>query len=218
MLTVAAIYPDYGNPRGEAVLSASHLTEKFAATPGSLGVVLRPGSRDVAGLQAALRERFGLGGDAVVDQGAVKRTATEIFERTFAITQALNALTLAVAGLALLTTLLAQAGARRAQLAPLWALGVSRRQLIGLQLGQLVSAATGTAVLAIPLGIGLAWALVAVINVAAFGWRLPLHIFPSQIAMTIVLAIFVAALATLLPAWRLWRVPPRQLLQEFAAI
>ncbi|SFI04216.1 FtsX-like permease family protein [Modicisalibacter xianhensis] len=216
--TIAAIYPDYGNPRGEAVLPASRLADQFAAPPGSLGVVLSPlPSRDVTRIQAALGERFGLSGDAVVDQRAVKHTATEVFERTFAITQALNALTLAVAGLALLTTLLAQAGARRAQLAPLWALGVSRRQLVGLQFGQLVSAAAGTALLAVPLGIGLAWALVSVINVAAFGWRLPLHVFPGQVAMTIVLAVVVAGLAALLPAWRLWRVPPRQLLQEFAA-
>lgn len=215
---IAAIYPDYGNPRGEALLPASRLADQFAAPPGSVGVVLRPdAARPTAEWQTALAERFGLSGDAVVDQRAVKRTATEVFERTFAITQALNALTLAVAGLALLTTLLAQAGARRAQLAPLWALGVSRRQLVGLQFGQLVSAAASTALLAVPLGIGLAWALVNVINVAAFGWRLPLHVFPGQVAMTVVLAVVVAGLAALLPAWRLWRVPPRQLLQEFAA-
>ena len=85
------------------------------------------------------------------------------------------------------------------------------------QLAQLLAAALCTALLAIPLGLLLAWALVAVINVAAFGWRLPLHVFPGQIAVTVMLALVVAALAALLPAWRLWRVPPRHLLEEFAA-
>lgn len=215
-LTIAAVYPDYGNPRGEIALPASRLATQFRAPPGSLGIVLTPQtSHSVTHLQTGLRDRFGLTGEAVTDQQAVKRTATEVFERTFAITQALNALTLGVAGLALLTTLLAQAEARRAQLAPLWALGVPRLRLVISQLGQLVAAAVGTALLAIPLGVGLAWALVAVINVAAFGWRLPLHVFPEQIVITVLMAVVVAALAALLPAWRLWRVPPRQLLQEF---
>lgn len=218
VLPIAAIYPDYGNPRGEVVLTASRLATRFDASPGTLGVMLSTSdSREtlMTRLREALNRRFGLAGDAVIDQQALKRTATQVFERTFAITQALNALTLGVAGLALLTTLLTQAGVRRAQLAPLWALGVSRARLVGVQLGQLVAAAACTALVAVPLGLLLAGTLVAVINVAAFGWRLPLHVFPGQIVTTVLLAMLVAALAALLPAWRLWRVPPRQLLQEF---
>ncbi|MGC3872131.1 FtsX-like permease family protein [Halomonas sp. GXIMD04776] len=224
-LNIAAVYPDYGNPRGEIALPVSRLAEAFKAPPGTLGVVLAPTddrSQTLERLQNALRERFrltseGTDGTPLIDQQALKQVATEVFERTFTITRALNVLTLGVAGLALLTTLLAQAEARRAQLAPLWALGVARRQLVLLQLGQLVMAALGTALLAIPLGLLLTGALVAVINVAAFGWRLPLHVFPGQMIVTVTLAVAVAALAALIPAWRLWRVPPRQLLQEFAA-
>nr|WP_298379568.1 FtsX-like permease family protein [uncultured Halomonas sp.] len=224
-LSVAAVYPDYGNPRGEITLPVSRLATEFKAPSGTLGVVLAPtGDRaqTLSRLQEAMSERFNLAeessnGGSLIDQQALKQVATEVFERTFAITRALNALTIGVAGLALLTTLLAQAEARRAQLAPLWALGVSRGRLVKLQIGQLVMACLGTALLAIPLGLLLTGTLVAVINVAAFGWRLPLHVFPGQIAMTVALAVVVAILAALIPAWRLRRVPPRQLLQEFAA-
>jgi len=45
------------------------------------------------------------------------------------VTTALNAFTLAVAGVALLTSLLTLANSRLPQLAPLWALGVTRRRL-----------------------------------------------------------------------------------------
>jgi len=221
-LTIAAVYPDYGNPRPEVVMPVARLASVFAAPPGSLGVVLRdaPGARRqrLDALVARLATRFGPAtAESAIDQQALKADATRVFERTFAITRALDALTLGVAALALLTTLLAQAGTRRAQLAPLWALGVSRRRLVGVQLLQLTGTALGTALLALPLGIALAWALVAVINVAAFGWRLPLHLFPLQLLVTLGLAVLVAGLAALLPAWRLWRMPPRQLLQEFAA-
>ncbi|MDW5378603.1 ABC transporter permease [Halomonas sp. HP20-15] len=223
-LAIAAVYPDYGNPHGEIVMPTARLAREFGAPPGSLGVGLAEGSARGAARDAALeRLRTGLAGqlaipgEVLTDQRRLKATSKEVFERTFAITRALNALTLGVAALALLTTLLAQAGARRAQLAPLWALGVPRTRLVTVQLGQLVGAALATALVALPLGIALAWALVAVINVAAFGWRLPLHIFPGEMAVTLALAVLVAAGAALLPARRLWRSPPRRLLEEFAA-
>ncbi len=144
----------------------------------------------------------------------MKRVSTEIFERTFTITRALSALTLAVAALALLASLLAQARERRRQLAPLWALGVPRARLVTVQLAQLGGMALAVGALALPLGTLLALGLVAVINVAAFGWRLPLHVFPGELALTLTTAVGVALAAAALPAIRLWRTPPRALLAE----
>ncbi|MBD3898341.1 ABC transporter permease [Halomonas sp. ML-15] len=213
---IAAVYPDYGNPRGEVTLTTSALAEQFAAPPGSLGIVLAEDT-DVAALARELEHAIDLDGATLIDQRALKQQAQAIFERTFAITRALTVLTLCVAGLALFTSLLAQGSERRAQLAPLWALGVTRGQLAGISLAQLSLAALVTALLAIPLGIALTWGLVAVINVAAFGWRLPLHIFPSQLTMALGLALVVAWLAALIPLWRLWRSRPRDLLMEFSA-
>lgn len=217
-VTVAAIYPDYGNPRGEVVLTTAALRERFAAAPGSLGIVLAdtgpPGERRAESLSRALDARFALGRDALRDQREVKALSTEIFERTFAITRALNALTLAVAALALLASLLAQARERRRRLAPLWALGVTRGRLAGIQLAQLGGAALVTGLAAVPLGIAITACLVAVINVAAFGWRLPLHVFPGEIGLTLATALGVALLAAALPALTLWRTPPRTLLAE----
>ncbi|MGJ7459054.1 FtsX-like permease family protein [Halomonas sp. RA08-2] len=215
-ITVAAIYPDYGNPRGEVLLAAPHLAERFGAPPGSLGIVLASGADDAA-LAVELTDAFALGSDSLLDQREVKRIATGIFERTFTITRALNALTLGVAALALLASLLAQAGERRRRLAPLWALGVPRARLVQLQLAQLGGAALAVGLLAIPLGIAIAWGLVAVINVAAFGWRLPLHLFPGEIALTLATAVVVALAAAALPVLRLWRTPPRALLAEEAS-
>ena len=215
--TIAAVYPDYGNPRGEVTLTTTALAERFAAPPGSLGIVLSEGS-DVAALGRELDRAIDMEGASLLDQQSVKQQAQAIFERTFAITRALTVLTLAVAGLALLTSLLAQGGERRAQLAPLWALGVTRGRLAAVSLAQLSLAALVTALLAIPLGIALTWGLVAVINVAAFGWRLPLHIFPSQLLLALGLALAVAWLAALIPLWRLWRSRPRELLMEFSAL
>ena len=58
--------------------------------------------------------------------------------------------------------------------------------------------------------------LTAVVNVRAFGWRLPVLLFPGQWATLFALALATAALAALWPAWRLRRASPLALLQGFS--
>src|SRR5690606_1597926 len=103
-----------------------------------------------------------------------------------------------------------------AQLAPVWALGVPRRRLADLEVGKLLVLAAITAVLAVPLGLVLAWCLVAIVNVQAFGWRLPFHVFPLQWVLVLALALATAFLAALLPVVRLGRTEPQELLKVFA--
>ncbi|MNT27043.1 outer membrane-specific lipoprotein transporter subunit LolC [compost metagenome] len=146
----------------------------------------------------------------------MKHWSTEVFSRTFAATTALNSLTLGVAGIALFISLLTLAQSRLGQLAPLWALGVGRTQLICLSLGQTLMLSSLTVVLAIPLGIALAWCLVAVVNVQAFGWRLPLHLFPLQLLHLALLGVLTSLLASAWPLWQLARRQPSELLRRFA--
>ena len=58
--------------------------------------------------------------------------------------------------------------------------------------------------------------LLAVVNVEAFGWRLPLYIFPFEWLKLGLLALLVAGLSVLLPAIRLMRLAPADLLRIFA--
>ncbi len=213
-LPVAAVYPDYGNAEGQVMVAKPALDARWPeADRRRLAVRVAPEA--TARLAADLRAAFALEGGQVADQRAVKAVSTRIFEQTFAVTVALNALTLAVAGVALLTSLLTLADARLVQLAPLWASGVPRRRLAALELARALGLAGLTALLALPLGLALAWVLTAVVNVRAFGWRLPVLLLPGQWATVLALALAVAALAALWPALRLARVPPRALLQEF---
>jgi putative ABC transport system permease protein len=105
---------------------------------------------------------------------------------------------------------------RLPQLAPLWAGGLTRRKLALLEMGKTLALALLTALLAIPLGLGVAWCLVAVVNVQAFGWRLPLHLFPLQWLALVGLALVTALLASLIPVLRLRSIAPMRLLRTFA--
>ena len=119
------------------------------------------------------------------------------------------------AGIAILTSLLTLAAMRLPQLAPVWALGVTRKTLGRIELLRAVILAALTFVLAVPVGLGLAWVLLAVINVEAFGWRLPMLLFPSDWLWLGLLSLAAAALASLWPARQLAKRPPADLIRVF---
>lgn len=214
-LRVAGIYSDYGNPEGAMMVSLPALGQHWPeARPRRLAVRADPGA--VPALIADLDRVFALPSGQARDQRAIKDLSRRIFEKTFAVTVALNTLTLVVSGIALLTSLLTLSNLRIAQLAPLWALGMTRRQLARIEVGKALMLAGLTAIAALPLGLAVAWILTAVINVRAFGWRLPVLLFPERWLVLLLLALATAALSALWPAWRLARTAPLALLGTFS--
>nr|WP_304639384.1 ABC transporter permease [Pseudomonas sp.] len=215
MLEVGGRYADYGNPRGQLLLSAGALQARWPGLElSSLGILVADGA--VTDTVEVLQERFGLGSNRVLDQAALKTYSQQVFEQTFAATSALNTLTLGVAAVALLTSLLSLADARLGQLAPLWAMGLRSSSLAGLSLAQMLLLAIITWLTAIPLGKLLAWCLVDVVNVQAFGWRLPLYWFPMQWLQLGVMALLAVLLASTWPLWRILHSGTSALLRRFA--
>lgn len=214
-LRIVGIYADYGNPKGHLLVNADHLLKHWPQlTPNRFNLRIDP--RAIPQLLRVLHNKFTIDDNRIVDQIQLKAWSQQVFERTFAATAALNSLTLMVAGVALFISLLTQSQSRLAQLAPLWALGVTRRQLMLLNLAQTWLLAVLTLILAIPLGLLLAWCLDAVINVQAFGWRLPLQVFPMQLLRLTLLAMLATLLASAWPLYRLYRTRPADLLRTFA--
>ncbi|WP_223435011.1 MULTISPECIES: ABC transporter permease [unclassified Pseudomonas] len=212
---IVGIYADYGNPKGHLLVNVNHLLRGWPQlTPNRFNLRIDPPL--IAPFLQTLQARFALDDSRIVDQARLKGWSTQVFERTFAATAALNSLTLAVAGVALFISLLTQSQSRLGQLAPLWALGVTRRQLMLLNLGQTWLLAVLTLMLALPLGIALAWCLDTVINVQAFGWRLPLRVFPLQLLQLMGLALLATLLASAWPLYSLYRSQPADLLRTFA--
>lgn len=214
-LAVVGVYSDFGNLEGQVLISPPALRARYPGAEGRRLVVRAPADA-VAGLTARLRQRFALPPAALIDQAALKARSLRIFEQTFTVTAALNALTLSVAAFAIFTSLLTLSQMRLPQLAPVWAMGLTRRKLAMLELGRSVLLAVATFMLALPLGLLLAWVLLAVVNVAAFGWRLPMQLFPADWAILLALAVVAAVLAAAIPVRRLARTPPTTFLQVFA--
>jgi putative ABC transport system permease protein len=214
-LEVVGVYADYGNPKGQIGVNIDAMLQRFPEILQTrMGLRVAPAA--VPALIADIRGRFGLDDRNLADQAALKAESQRIFNRTFAITAALNAFTLGVAGVALLTSLLTLGNSRLPQLAPLWAIGITRGRLAVIELLKTMSVALITALLALPLGLLVAWCLIAIVNVKAFGWRLPFHVFPLQLFELLAVAMLAALCAALLPVLKLARMQPARLAKIFA--
>lgn len=213
--TVLGVYGDYGNPAGQVVMGMAEFRNRYPDAV-ALRFGLRTGNSEAGELAAELMREFDLSPEAVIDQARIKAVSLQVFERTFLVTAALNILTLSVAGFAILISLLTLATMRLPQMAPVWALGMTRARLARLELVRAVCLAAFTGLAALPLGLGLAWVLLAIVNVQAFGWRLPMYLFPLDYLRLGALTLVAAFLAALWPAGRLARIPPDQLLRVFS--
>ena len=214
-LDIVGIYADYGNPKNQITVNIAALLRYFPSIPQTR-MGLRVAPADIPALMTALQTKFNLDDRNLLDQATLKAESMRIFNRTFAVTAALNAFTLGVAGIALLTSLLTLSNSRLPQLAPLWAIGLTRRHLAAIELLKTMSVALITTLLALPLGLCVAWCLIAVVNVKAFGWRLPFAVFPLQLVELVAVAMLAALAAALLPSIKLARMQPARLIRIFA--
>jgi putative ABC transport system permease protein len=212
---VVGVYPDYGNPKGQLRVDIRSLARRWPNAPRT-NYSLRVAPEAASELIESLRATFGHELSRVVDQADVKKLSMSIFERTFAVTAALDTLTLFVSAIALLASLLTLSNMRLAQLAPVWASGVTRMTLSQFEFARILLFAAATAVVATPFGLALAWCLVAIVNVQAFGWRLPFYVFPAQWAQVFALAVVTAAAVSIAPLIQLARTAPAELLKVFA--
>ena len=206
---VAGIYTDYGSTRGTLRMSLD-VYRRFWNDEQINGIVLflAPEANSDA-ITADLRSRLkGFPTVHVNPSGVLREEALVVFDRTFAITAAMQLVTTLVAFIGVLSSLLALQLEKAREMGILRALGLSvteMRQLTFWETG-LLGASAG--LLALPTGYILAWILIFVINQRSFGWTLQMHADPAPFAQAFLLAVSAALLAALYPAWRIGRMQP----------
>ena len=193
---VVGIYADYGRPEGEVMLPVSAITN---ALPGNYTAfvldVTAPGESN----WREWPEQFHwLAESRLRDQSGLKQAANAAFDRTFQMTRMLNTLTLLLAGTALALMGLVIFRMRQSSYTLLHVYGVQRRKLRRRLIAHSVLVTGLLGLLAIPLGIFLGWVLVARVNPVAFGWALPLHLYPGFWLLVWVACLVIGALVALL--------------------
>jgi putative ABC transport system permease protein len=202
-LRIAGIYYEYATDRGVVSMDLSTYARVFGdARANSVSLYLKPGA-DLDAVRAALRNEVGApNGIYIFSNRTLREEALRVFDRTFAITGQLENLSLAVGMCGILSALLALLRERSADFALLRALGLPLKGLSklivceGLLLGVV---AFGVACV---LGPALAFLLIHVINVRAFGWTIFFSPHLDVFVRVGILALIMSALAGAYPAWR----------------
>ncbi|MGB6606135.1 MAG: FtsX-like permease family protein, partial [Steroidobacteraceae bacterium] len=206
--TVAGVYREYGNDRGEVLISLDEYRRLWLDPGiGSLGLYLAPGAeatRMVARLRAAAHGRQAL---LIRSNADIRALSMRIFDRTFVITRVLYWLAAGVAAVGLLSALLAWELQRGRELALLRALGLTPAATFVLVVAQTLFMGGAALAVAVPAGLATAVVLTDVINRRAFGWQFDLHLRAAQFGNALWLALAAALLAGLYPAWRSARAP-----------
>jgi len=211
---VVGVFYDYGNRYFQFYLPARELASHWHH-PYSRGIALwlkADNPQALAQAEASLKALGAQPGDWI-SQAQVRKLSVGIFERTFAITAAMNGLTMIVAAIALLASLLAILQERLPQFAQWRALGLRQSEQLLLVATPLLIFCAIAWLLSIPLGALLSWILIHKLNIISFGWSMPLlwEITPAlQLALLIGL---ICGLTLLLVAFQWRRQMPQALAQ-----
>ncbi|HKP85706.1 MAG TPA: FtsX-like permease family protein [Blastocatellia bacterium] len=200
---IAAIFYDYANSRGVAVMDRATFARYFPyAPPSSLSIYLRPGV-DAAEVNDRLGREVGSRYQIFfITNGGVRREVMRIFDSTFAITYALEVIAITVAGLGVISTLITLILERRAEIAILGFLGATREQIRRMVVIEALMIGGVSQVIGVIIGLMLSLVLIYVINVQSFGWTIQFHFPLGFIIQSTLLILLATAVAGLYPARR----------------
>lgn len=196
---VLGIFREYGNAQGVMHLAHDAYRAQWRDERVSAAEITASAGADQDAIRAAL-EGVDAGGQRwkIQSNAEIREQALSIFDQTFAVTKSLQWVSLAIAFLGIL----AAQGARRVRSA------AERRVFRMLGCGAkdeariaLVDSAVHAAVAGIAAALAgtlLAWILIALIQVRAFGWSFDLVVSGAALLRTVALA-FVGTIAALLP-------------------
>ena len=205
---VAGVYYDYGSEQGTVTLSRATYDAWWddAAVTG-VGLYLAPGV-DASAMTERLRQEAGDAPLLIRSNRDIRASALQVFERTFAVTAVLRLLVIVVAVIAVVGAVAALILERAREWAVLRALGMLPRQLAGLVLTETLLMGLAAGLFALPLGLGVAYVLTAVIQPRAFGWTMGYSVAPALLVQALLLTLTAAALASIYPAWQVARSVP----------
>lgn len=172
-LRVAGVYRDYSNDRGTVTVDRALFRSLFRMEGAvSLAVRLEPGVAPEEARRRLLAAASGRYALRVQTNAALREAALALFDRTFAVTWALEAVAIAVAVLGVFSTLLALVLERRREIALLRVLGASAARVARAVRLEAAALSSLGVVLGVAAGAAMGLILVHVINRQSFGWTI----------------------------------------------
>ena len=213
-LQVAGIYYEYSSSQGYVIVDNSTLQKYLPGQPATnAAVYLAPGA-DVERVRRDLQIRTENLGVSIAPNSELRRNSIEIFDRTFAITWALEAVAIVIAMLGAANSLLALVLDRRREFGLLRYLGASGSQIRVMILTEAAFLGGLAILLGVALGFVLSLVLIFVVNRQSFGWTIQFHPPGLPLAAALALVWCVTVLAGLYPARVAARLDPIDVVHE----
>ncbi|MGH9452937.1 MAG: ABC transporter permease [Terriglobia bacterium] len=211
---VIGVYYDYARESGTVMMDRSTLLKYLPdPSPDSLAVYLSTGVHEDA-VGAAINRACAGRQVSVSSNRKLRTNAIRIFDRTFAITYALEAVAVVVAVMGIAGALFTLVLDRRRELALLRFLGASKQQIRSLILYEAGLLGLLANVAGIVLGFALSLVLVFVINKQSFGWTIQFH-WPVAVLAGALLLVYASTLAAgIRPARMAVRLNPIDVIHE----
>jgi putative ABC transport system permease protein len=211
---VTDIYYDYASERGVIIVDRTTLLRYFPdPTPSNLAVYASPGA-DLETVRHEIEKASAGRNVLIFSNRDLRREAVQIFDRTFAITYAMEAVAIFVAVMGIAGALVALVMDRRRELGLLRFLGAATgqvRKMILVEAGLLGMLAN---VAGLGLGILLSLVLIYVINKQSFGWTIQFH-WPVAVLVGAISVVYAATVvAGLYPARVATRLNPIEVVHE----
>lgn len=213
-LTVAGIYYDYSSDRGTVLVDRSTLLKYLPDQPITNMAIFVQGGADAAKVRRDLESRLRQFPLVIAPNEALRRAAIEVFDRTFAVTYALEAVAIIVAMLGAANSLLALVLDRRREIGLIRYLGAAAgqvRRMILVEAG-LLGLLAGS--LGLALGTALSLVLIYVVNKQSFGWTIQFHPPVLLLAGALLLVWAVTVVAGVYPARFAARLEPAAVIHE----
>lgn len=212
---IVGVYRDYASDQGVVMLER-RVYERLWDDRGvsGVGLDLAPGVELAAAearVRAAVAELQPL---VLQSQRELVDASLDVFDRTFVVTDVLGLLATTVAFVGVLASLMALELERGRERAVMRAVGMTPGQLAGVVASQTGLIGLVAGLLAIPLGLLMAWLLIFVINQRSFGWSMPMQLSARPLLLALGTALAASLLASLYPAWRQSRTHPAEALRS----
>jgi putative ABC transport system permease protein len=211
---VIDIFYDYGHEAGFIVLDWGTLLRYLSdAAPTNLAVYLAPGA-DLERTRAAIQKAIANKSLMMLSNGEIRLQAIRVFDQTFAITYAVEAISILVAIGGISGAMISIVIDRRREFGVLRFLGGTSAQIRKLILVEAGLIGILASALGLALGYVLSLVLVYVINKQSFGWTIQFH-WPVAVLLGSLTVVYIATvLAGLFPARLAVRLDPIEVLRE----
>jgi putative ABC transport system permease protein len=205
---VVAVYYDYSADQGVILMRREVFNRYWRDSQiSSLAVYLDSSTQlRAADVVNEMRKRFA-GHDLVISANRdLRASALTVFDRTFAITGALNLLATVVAFIGVLSALMALQIERTRELGMLRANGMTMGQLWRMTLLETGLMGGTAGLLSMPTGYLLALILIYIINLRSFGWTIQMDLQWTTFLQAMLVAVISALLASIYPMLRMRRI------------